>query len=89
MPGLWVPGFVMGPLVLFGLVAPVAPVPLAGWAPAAQRPRVSPGSVQVLHPPTCFSDYISTSTCEWRVDGPTNCSAELRLTYQLDFLNSE
>ncbi|XP_035877247.1 interleukin-4 receptor subunit alpha-like isoform X2 [Phyllostomus discolor] len=51
--------------------------------------RVSPGSVQVLHRPTCFSDYISTFTCEWRVDSPTNCSAELRLTHQLDFLISE
>ncbi|XP_036134718.1 interleukin-4 receptor subunit alpha-like [Molossus molossus] len=47
------------------------------------------GCVRVRHPPTCFSDYISTSTCEWRMSGPTNCSAELRLTYQLDFLISE
>lgn len=41
------------------------------------------GSVKVLHQPTCSSDYISTSTCEWKMDGPTNCSAELRLSYQL------
>ncbi|XP_036923163.1 interleukin-4 receptor subunit alpha isoform X2 [Sturnira hondurensis] len=47
------------------------------------------GSVQVLRRPTCVSDYISTSTCKWRLDRPANCSAELRLTYQLDFPNSE
>lgn len=64
-----------------GLTFPVSCLVLA-WAAGS-------GSVQVLHRPTCFSDYISTSTCEWRVDGPTNCSAELRLTYQLDFLDSE
>ncbi|XP_045705134.1 interleukin-4 receptor subunit alpha-like [Phyllostomus hastatus] len=64
-----------------GLTFPVSCLVLA-WAAGS-------GSVQVLHRPTCFSDYISTFTCEWRVDSPTNCSAELRLTYQLDFLNSE
>ncbi|XP_016078148.1 PREDICTED: interleukin-4 receptor subunit alpha-like [Miniopterus natalensis] len=47
------------------------------------------GSVQVQLRPTCFSDYLSTSACEWRMGGPTNCSAELRLTYQLDFPDSE
>lgn len=47
------------------------------------------GSVRVLHPPTCFSDYISTSTCEWGMGSPTNCSAELRLTFQLDDQNLE
>ncbi|XP_015426456.1 PREDICTED: interleukin-4 receptor subunit alpha-like, partial [Myotis davidii] len=55
----------------------------------SERSCGSPGSVQVRGRPTCFSDYLSTSTCEWRMDGPTNCSTELRLTYQLDFLNSE
>ncbi|XP_037363286.1 interleukin-4 receptor subunit alpha [Talpa occidentalis] len=47
------------------------------------------GSVKVLHEPTCFSDYISISTCEWKMDGPTNCSAELRLTYLLNSEDSE
>ncbi|KAM5329310.1 interleukin-4 receptor subunit alpha-like isoform 1-T6 [Glossophaga mutica] len=64
-----------------GLTFPVSCLVLA-WAAGS-------GSVQVLRRPTCFSDYLSTSTCEWRVDGPANCSAELRLTYQLDFPNSE
>ncbi|XP_069342886.1 interleukin-4 receptor subunit alpha isoform X1 [Eulemur rufifrons] len=45
------------------------------------------GSVEVLLQPTCLSDYISVSTCEWKMDGPTNCSAELRLSYQLEFLS--
>nr|XP_036847875.1 interleukin-4 receptor subunit alpha-like isoform X4 [Manis javanica] len=43
------------------------------------------GSVKVLNAPTCFSDYIFTSTCEWKMDGPTNCSNNLRLSYQLNF----
>ncbi|XP_014650090.1 PREDICTED: interleukin-4 receptor subunit alpha [Ceratotherium simum simum] len=43
-----------------------------------------PGSVKVLHLPVCFSDYIHTSTCEWEMDGPTNCSAQLRLSYKLN-----
>ncbi|XP_036772781.2 interleukin-4 receptor subunit alpha isoform X1 [Manis pentadactyla] len=43
------------------------------------------GSVKVLNAPTCFSDYIITSTCEWKMDGPTNCSTDLRLFYQLNF----
>ncbi|XP_053527705.1 LOW QUALITY PROTEIN: interleukin-4 receptor subunit alpha-like [Artibeus jamaicensis] len=64
-----------------GLTFPVSFLVLA-WAAGS-------GSVQVLRRPTCFSDYISTSTCEWRVDRPANCSAELRLTYQLDFPNSK
>ncbi|XP_054438759.1 interleukin-4 receptor subunit alpha [Pteronotus mesoamericanus] len=64
-----------------GLTFPVSCMILV-WAAGS-------GSGKVLHQPACFSDYISTSTCEWRVDGPTNCSAELRLTYQLDFLYSE
>uniref|UniRef100_A0A452TJA9 Interleukin-4 receptor subunit alpha n=1 Tax=Ursus maritimus TaxID=29073 RepID=A0A452TJA9_URSMA len=50
---------------------------------------VSPGSVKVLQEPSCFSDYVSTSVCQWEMDGPTNCSAELRLSYQLDFMGSE
>uniref|UniRef100_A0A452TJ97 Interleukin-4 receptor subunit alpha n=1 Tax=Ursus maritimus TaxID=29073 RepID=A0A452TJ97_URSMA len=47
------------------------------------------GSVKVLQEPSCFSDYVSTSVCQWEMDGPTNCSAELRLSYQLDFMGSE
>lgn len=47
------------------------------------------GSVEVLHEPTCTSDYINVSPCEWRMDRPTNCSAELRLTYQLNYTNEE
>ncbi|XP_057551247.1 interleukin-4 receptor subunit alpha isoform X2 [Hippopotamus amphibius kiboko] len=47
------------------------------------------GSVRVLQGPTCFSDYISVSTCEWEMAGPTNCRAELRLSYELDFFYSE
>ncbi|KAM5198047.1 interleukin-4 receptor subunit alpha isoform 1-T3 [Hipposideros larvatus] len=64
-----------------GLMLPVSCLILV-WAAGA-------GSVKVLHPPTCFSDYMSTSTCEWTMDGPTNCSADLRLSYLLDFPNSE
>ncbi|XP_030157301.1 interleukin-4 receptor subunit alpha isoform X2 [Lynx canadensis] len=47
------------------------------------------GSVKVLRAPTCFSDYFSTSVCQWNMDAPTNCSAELRLSYQLNFMGSE
>ncbi|XP_062955807.1 interleukin-4 receptor subunit alpha [Cynocephalus volans] len=47
------------------------------------------GSIKVLHEPTCFSDYFNISTCEWKMDRPTNCNAELRLFYQLDFVISE
>uniref|UniRef100_A0A8C3X369 Interleukin-4 receptor subunit alpha n=1 Tax=Catagonus wagneri TaxID=51154 RepID=A0A8C3X369_9CETA len=47
------------------------------------------GSVRVLEGPTCLSDYISASTCEWKMARPVNCSAELRLSYQLDFFYSE
>nr|XP_012635564.1 interleukin-4 receptor subunit alpha [Microcebus murinus]XP_012635566.1 interleukin-4 receptor subunit alpha [Microcebus murinus] len=47
------------------------------------------GSMEVLLQPTCVSDYISVSTCEWQMDSPANCSAELRLSYQLDFGSSE
>ncbi|XP_045631192.1 interleukin-4 receptor subunit alpha isoform X2 [Ursus americanus] len=46
------------------------------------------GSVKVLQEPSCFSDYVSTSVCQWEMDGPTNCSAELRLSYQLDFMGN-
>ncbi|XP_047389150.1 interleukin-4 receptor subunit alpha [Sciurus carolinensis] len=42
------------------------------------------GSMKVLHEPTCFSDYLSVSTCEWQLDGPLNCSAELHLSYGRD-----
>ncbi|XP_012500459.1 PREDICTED: interleukin-4 receptor subunit alpha isoform X1 [Propithecus coquereli] len=47
------------------------------------------GSVEVLLQPTCLSDYISVSTCEWKMDRPTNCSAELLLSYQLEFLTPQ
>ncbi|XP_059934130.1 interleukin-4 receptor subunit alpha isoform X3 [Mesoplodon densirostris] len=43
------------------------------------------GSVRVLQGPTCFSDYVNISTCEWEMAQPTNCRAELRLFYQLKF----
>lgn len=33
--------------------------------------------------PTCFSDYINTSTCEWQLDGMVDCSSQLRLAYWL------
>ncbi|CAK6445028.1 unnamed protein product [Pipistrellus nathusii] len=64
-----------------GLMLPVSCLILV-WAAGA-------GGVQLRQQPTCFSDYLSTSTCEWRMGGPTDCSAELRLTYQLVFLNEE
>ncbi|CAK6444912.1 unnamed protein product [Pipistrellus nathusii] len=64
-----------------GLTLPVSCLILV-WAAGA-------GGVQLRQQPTCFSDYLSTSTCEWRMGGPTDCSAELRLTYQLVFLNEE
>ncbi|XP_053412263.1 interleukin-4 receptor subunit alpha isoform X1 [Nycticebus coucang] len=47
------------------------------------------GSMEVLLQPTCFSDYISISTCEWKMASPINCSAELHLSYKLDFGSSE
>ncbi|KAB0394533.1 hypothetical protein E2I00_004112, partial [Balaenoptera physalus] len=47
------------------------------------------GSVRVLQGPTCFSDYINISTCEWEMAQPTNCRAELRLFYQLEFFSFE
>lgn len=64
-----------------GLTFPVSCLILV-WAAGS-------GNVPVRPRPTCFSDYLSTSTCEWRMGGPTNCSSELRLTYQLVFLNEE
>ncbi|XP_016071730.1 PREDICTED: interleukin-4 receptor subunit alpha-like [Miniopterus natalensis] len=60
-----------------GLTFPVSCLILV-WAAGS-------GSVR----PTCFSDYLSTSTCEWEMGSAANCSAELRLTYQLDFPDSE
>ncbi|XP_042522575.1 interleukin-4 receptor subunit alpha [Dipodomys spectabilis] len=47
------------------------------------------GGVRVLHPPSCSSDYLSASTCEWRLDRPLNCTARLRLAYWLSFLHFE
>lgn len=38
----------------------------------------------MLHKPSCISDYLSISTCEWEMARPTNCSAELSLSYQLE-----
>ncbi|XP_039113459.1 interleukin-4 receptor subunit alpha isoform X1 [Hyaena hyaena] len=64
-----------------GLTFPVSCLILV-WAAGS-------GSVKVLHAPSCFSDYISTSVCRWKMDSPTNCSAELRLNYHLDFTGSE
>ncbi|KAK1344496.1 hypothetical protein QTO34_013193 [Cnephaeus nilssonii] len=64
-----------------GLTFPVSCLILV-WAAGS-------GNVPVRPRPTCFSDYLSTSTCEWRMGGPINCSSELRLTYQLVFLNEE
>ncbi|XP_063082774.1 interleukin-4 receptor subunit alpha isoform X1 [Cavia porcellus] len=43
------------------------------------------GSLKVLQKPTCSSDFLSLSTCEWRLDRLLNCSAALRLSYQLLF----
>ncbi|XP_023604482.1 interleukin-4 receptor subunit alpha-like [Myotis lucifugus] len=62
-----------------GLTFPVSCLILV-WAAGS-------GSVQVRDGPTCFSDYLSTSTCEWRMGGPTDCRAELHLTYQLGSKN--
>uniref|UniRef100_A0A8D1DFV0 Interleukin-4 receptor subunit alpha n=1 Tax=Sus scrofa TaxID=9823 RepID=A0A8D1DFV0_PIG len=59
------------------------------WAAGSGVTCVSPGGVRVLEWPICLSDYISTSTCEWRMAGPVNCSAEFRLSYQLNFINTE
>ncbi|XP_046943565.1 interleukin-4 receptor subunit alpha isoform X2 [Lynx rufus] len=64
-----------------GLTFPVSYLILV-WAAGS-------GSVKVLRAPTCFSDYFSTSVCQWNMDAPTNCSAELRLSYQLNFMGSE
>ncbi|XP_038186102.1 interleukin-4 receptor subunit alpha [Arvicola amphibius] len=47
------------------------------------------GSVTVLGEPTCFSDYIQNSTCEWYLDGPVDCRSQLHLSYWLDFEISE
>ncbi|CAH6793076.1 interleukin-4 receptor subunit alpha [Phodopus roborovskii] len=43
------------------------------------------GSIEVLGEPTCFSDYISNSSCEWQLGGPIDCRAQLNLSYWLDF----
>ncbi|EPY79530.1 interleukin-4 receptor subunit alpha isoform X1 [Camelus ferus] len=64
-----------------GLTFPVSCLILV-WAAGS-------GSVKTRQEPTCLTDYISTSTCEWEMAGPTNCSTELRLTYQLNFIFSE
>ncbi|XP_020037563.2 interleukin-4 receptor subunit alpha [Castor canadensis] len=43
------------------------------------------GSIKVLNQPTCFSDYLNVSTCEWQLDRPVGCGTELHLSYWLDF----
>lgn len=43
----------------------------------------SAGCVEILGEPTCVSDYVNTSTCQWKMDRATNCSAELHLSYKL------
>ncbi|KFO33540.1 Interleukin-4 receptor subunit alpha [Fukomys damarensis] len=43
------------------------------------------GSLKVLQKPTCFSDYLSLSTCEWQLDQALECRATLHLFYQLLF----
>ncbi|XP_040610708.1 interleukin-4 receptor subunit alpha isoform X1 [Mesocricetus auratus] len=43
------------------------------------------GSIKVLGEPTCFSDYIRNSTCEWYLDGAVDCRSQLHLLYWLDF----
>lgn len=43
------------------------------------------GSIKVLGEPTCFSDYIRTSTCEWFLDSAVDCSSQLCLHYRLMF----
>ncbi|XP_051001155.1 interleukin-4 receptor subunit alpha [Acomys russatus] len=43
------------------------------------------GSIKVLREPTCFSDYISTSTCEWQLADTVDCSSQLRLAYWLKY----
>ncbi|KAM6166145.1 interleukin-4 receptor subunit alpha [Erethizon dorsatum] len=60
-----------------GLLFPVTGLILV-WAAGC-------GSLKVLVKPTCFSDYLSVSTCEWQLDRPLDCSAVLRLSYQLLF----
>lgn len=47
------------------------------------------GGIKVLGNPTCFSDYISTCTCEWQLDSTVNCSSQLLLDYRLLFEFSE
>lgn len=100
LPGRWpttVPGTVV-PLRGVGPSVPLVPLsclsrcctcPLLSGSGRTRRSCVSPGSVKVLRAPTCFSDYLSTSVCQWNMDVPTNCSAELRLSYQLNFMGSE
>lgn len=90
--GLWSPCFVMDSSVLSGLVSDLS----SGACPpslcdsgCSEHSCVPAGSVKVLREPSCFSDYISVSVCQWEMDSPTNCSAELRLSYQLNFIESE
>ncbi|XP_037670692.1 interleukin-4 receptor subunit alpha isoform X2 [Choloepus didactylus] len=64
-----------------GLVLPVSYLILV-WATGS-------GSIRILQKPTCLSDYVNTITCEWRTSGPTDCSSEQLLFYQLVFINTE
>ncbi|KAL1787297.1 interleukin-4 receptor subunit alpha [Sigmodon hispidus] len=43
------------------------------------------GSIEVLHEPSCFSDYISSIKCEWQLDSTVDCRSQLHLFYWLDF----
>ncbi|XP_006980429.1 interleukin-4 receptor subunit alpha [Peromyscus maniculatus bairdii] len=47
------------------------------------------GGIKLLGEPTCFSDYIRNSTCEWPLEGAVDCSSQLHLLYWLDFEFSE
>ncbi|XP_023572211.1 interleukin-4 receptor subunit alpha [Octodon degus] len=60
-----------------GLLLPVTGLLLV-WAAGC-------GSLKVLRKPTCFSDYLSLSTCEWQLDHAVDCSVALRLSYKLLF----
>nr|XP_058142140.1 interleukin-4 receptor subunit alpha isoform X1 [Dasypus novemcinctus] len=84
------PGFINGAQVpwdlLMGWLRPGLALPVSClilvWAAGS-------GSSKVLHKPACLSDYVDTITCEWRMAGPTNCSAELHMVYQLDSVDTE
>ncbi|KAM6155911.1 interleukin-4 receptor subunit alpha [Rhynchocyon petersi] len=41
----------------------------------------SGGAKVLLHEPTCTTDYDQSFTCQWKMAGPTNCSADLLMSY--------